>query len=374
MRVLPLALAPVLYLGLMASLSAAERQVVFPGSAKPIGPYSPGIFAGDYLYVSGQGARDSKGNLPATIEDQTRQCLENVKTIVEAAGLTMDHVVYTHTYLLDMNNYAAMNKVYATYFPGVLPARSTMGVANTPGDTPVEILAVAVRDLTTKHAVTLPNAQSPVPISPGILTTDRFYISGILGRDAEHNVTPETGPEQIRMCLDRLARVLKAAAIPSANIVHLNVYRTADLKGGLESAVHDQFPDSPISFLEVASLPFGVKVGITGLAVRDAKQKRVYRTNGKTICASAGSTVYCAAQSGANVQEAAQQIEAGLKAMGTGLGKAVANNVYLNDIADFATMNAGYAKLFPDPPPTRTTVQPAHTGAPAVQLSVIAIR
>ncbi len=358
--------------------SVTERRVVFPGSAKPIGPYSPGIMAGDYLYVSGQGARDAQDQLPDTVEGQTRQCLENIRTIVEAAGLTMDHVVYTHTYLADMASYAAMNKVYASYFPKLLPARSTMGVARMPTGTPVEISAVAVRDLSTRTVVTLPNAQSPVPISPGILTADRFFISGILGRDAEKNVTPESGAEQIRICLSRLERVLRAARLDKPNIVHLNVYRTSSLPADeFQKSIRQAYPEAALSFIEASGLPFGVKVGVTGIAVRDAKQKRVYKVAGNTECAAAGVTVYCAAQSAGPeadaVNEAASKIETGLKSLGTDLSRAVANNVYLRNIDDFAKMNAVYARMFPQPPPTRTTVQPS-TGGSAVQLSIIAVR
>ena len=80
---------------LLAANLIAERRVIFPPGVKPVGPYSPGILAGDFLYVSGQGARTPDGRMPATFEDQARQCLENIKSIVELAGLTMDHVVYT---------------------------------------------------------------------------------------------------------------------------------------------------------------------------------------------------------------------------------------------------------------------------------------
>jgi 2-iminobutanoate/2-iminopropanoate deaminase len=72
--------------------STARRQIAPPGP-KPVGPYSPGIVAGDFLYVSGQGARDREGKLPDTVEGQVRQTLDNVKLIVEAAGLTLEHVV-----------------------------------------------------------------------------------------------------------------------------------------------------------------------------------------------------------------------------------------------------------------------------------------
>src|SRR5260370_17900331 len=79
--------------------AGSEKRVVFPEGAKPIGPYSPGIFAGEFLYVSGQGARGPNGQIPATFEEQARQSFENVKSIVEAAGLTMEHVVYPPLYL-----------------------------------------------------------------------------------------------------------------------------------------------------------------------------------------------------------------------------------------------------------------------------------
>ena len=81
---------------------AAQRRVIAPPGPKPVGPYSPGIMAGDFLYVSGQGGRDRDGKLPDTIEGAGRQTLQNVKAIVEAAGLTMEHVVYTQVYLNDM--------------------------------------------------------------------------------------------------------------------------------------------------------------------------------------------------------------------------------------------------------------------------------
>src|SRR6185295_11687151 len=82
--------------------AGAEKRAIAPAGIKPIGPYSPGILAGDFLYVSGQGGRDADGKLPDTIEGQARQTLQNVKAIVEAAGLTMEHVVYCQVYLTDM--------------------------------------------------------------------------------------------------------------------------------------------------------------------------------------------------------------------------------------------------------------------------------
>jgi 2-iminobutanoate/2-iminopropanoate deaminase len=135
---------------LLAANALAERRVIFPPGVKTVGPYSPGILAGDFLYVSGQGARRLDGQMPATFDEQVTQCLENMKMIVETAGLTMEHVVYTHVYLENMANYDAMNSVYAHYFPRNPPARATLGIHHPPTDTPVEINAVAARDLARK--------------------------------------------------------------------------------------------------------------------------------------------------------------------------------------------------------------------------------
>ena len=92
--------------------AGAEKRAIAPAGITPIGPYSPGILAGDFLYVSGQGGRDAKGTLPPTIEGQARQTLQNVKSIVEAAGLTMEHVVYCQVYLDDMAHHDVMDRVW----------------------------------------------------------------------------------------------------------------------------------------------------------------------------------------------------------------------------------------------------------------------
>lgn len=362
-------------LAVCLGLAGAERSSVFPPGVKPVGPFSPGIIAGDYLYVSGQGARDAAGKLPETVEAQTKQCLENIKVIVEAAGMTMDNVIYTHAYLTDMKNYDAMNKVYASFFSGVLPARSTMGVTRMPLETPVEISAIAIRDKGARKVVTQPSGKSPVPISAGIMTPDRFFISGILGRDAVTGVTPAGARGQMAVALSRLRGVLAAAKVNAKQLVHLNVYRTASMPADLvERAVRKAAPEAAVSVVEVGSLPFGTNVGITGVAAVEGASKKVYREGGKVVCASAGDTVYCSARGAEVVSEAFAGIEKGLAAMGTGLARAVANTVYLDDIDRFAKMNAVYAKSFVNDPPTRTTVQPVAAGNTGARVGVVAVR
>ncbi len=112
---------------------------------KPIGPYSQAIRTNGFLYVSGQVALDPKTGEMAggDIRQQTERVLENVKGILEAAGLNMHHVVKTTVFLKDMNEFAAMNEVYAKYFASAAPARSTVQVSRLPKDALVEIEVIA---------------------------------------------------------------------------------------------------------------------------------------------------------------------------------------------------------------------------------------
>jgi len=113
---------------------------------KPIGPYSQAIRANGFLYVSGQVALNpSTGELLAgDVRQQTERVMENLKSIVEAAGTKMAHVVKTTVFLKDMNDFAAMNEAYARYFPSAPPARATVQVARLPKDALVEIEVIAV--------------------------------------------------------------------------------------------------------------------------------------------------------------------------------------------------------------------------------------
>jgi 2-iminobutanoate/2-iminopropanoate deaminase len=100
------------------------------------------------VFLAGQIAIDPKTKQlmkDASIEDQTRLVLENLKAVLEADGLTMEHVVSTSVFLKDLNEFGKMNEVYATYFKNAPPARATVEVARLPRDVKVEIAAIAVR-------------------------------------------------------------------------------------------------------------------------------------------------------------------------------------------------------------------------------------
>ncbi len=121
-----------------------NRVISTPEAPAAIGPYSQAIEASGMIYVSGQLPIDPQTNqMPEDIAAQTAQALDNITAILNAAGCSMNHVVKTTVLLADMNDFAAMNEVYASYFTGMKPARACFQVARLPKDAKIEIEVVA---------------------------------------------------------------------------------------------------------------------------------------------------------------------------------------------------------------------------------------
>lgn len=125
-----------------------RQAVSTPSAPAAIGPYSQAIRAGSLLFISGQIPIDpSTGTLTeGSIAEQTHRVFRNIGAILEAAGASFDHVVRTTVYLADMDDFAAMNEVYAGYFRSPAPARATVQAARLPKDARVEIDVIASLD------------------------------------------------------------------------------------------------------------------------------------------------------------------------------------------------------------------------------------
>ena len=122
------------------------RNINTERAPKAIGPYSQAIEIGNFVFVSGQIPVDPiTGLIQPTIESAATQSLENLKAILEKAGLTLEDVVKTTIFLSDMANFAAVNEVYGKYFKEPYPARSCVAVRELPKNVLVEIEAIAVR-------------------------------------------------------------------------------------------------------------------------------------------------------------------------------------------------------------------------------------
>lgn len=125
----------------------ASKKVIYKPGDKPSPAtiLSSGIRFGNLLFVSGQGAHDPVTHkvVEGPFPNQVRRCLDNVKTVLEAAGSSLDRVLKCTVFLTDIGNFQAMNEVYHTYFPSDPPARSTVAVRDLPGESPVEIECIA---------------------------------------------------------------------------------------------------------------------------------------------------------------------------------------------------------------------------------------
>lgn len=125
------------------------KQIIQSDSApRPVGPYSQAVRAGGLLFVSGQGALDPRTNQPVRdgVEAETRQVMENLKAILEAAGSSLDRVVKATCYLADLADFQQFNGVYGEYFRTDPPARTTIQAARLPLDFRVEVDVIATVD------------------------------------------------------------------------------------------------------------------------------------------------------------------------------------------------------------------------------------
>jgi reactive intermediate/imine deaminase len=370
--------------------------------------YSPFVDAGGYVYISGQGPTRADGSVPGTLSEQTRQTLDNIKTVVESSGLTMEHIVYMQVYLQDMTKYDEMNKVFAEYFPKTPPARAVLGVARVP-DSPIEINAVAVRDLTERKAIFPPNYDHGDSASPGILTHDRLFISSMAGRDSVTGKVPDDPAAQVDLALDQMQAVLKAAGLNMANMVFVNPYLTAEMPHRIMNehyARRFEFGNTPArATIDVISLPGGAHIEYTGVAVRDLSQRKAVRPKNMppsptaSPCVFAGDTLYCSAKDGfipgphggiyaTTTQHQLRQTMRNqldnLEEAGMNFDEVVSTDVYLDDLSDTQAFDRVYAQYFGPILPARAVVQqiaPAERKAdnedqfPGLeQVSLIAVR
>src|SRR5258708_2165525 len=359
----------------------AQIRAVVPPSAGANRVYSPGVDAGDYLYISGQGPRRPDGSLPATFEAQVRQALDNVKSVVQTAGLTMEHVVYTQVYLEDIGKYRELNQVFADTFAKTPPARAVLGVAKLP-EPAVQISAVAVRSLADRRAVILPGYKSEDSASPGVLTHDRLFLSAVPGSDPSTGKVPDDPAAQVDLALDRMKAILEAAGLDLRHMVFVTPYLTADIPMRVMNqryALRFEFGNTPArATIEVSSLPGGVHIEYTGVAVRDLKQRQAVRPKNMepsptaSPCVFAGETLYCSAKSGFipgphggvyasttahQLRQTMRNLLDNLEEAGMNFDQVVSTNVYLDNLSDVRGFDEVYVQYFSHVLPARSTIK-----------------
>ena len=126
-------------------MSAAKKPIQIPNAPAPVGPYSQAILKNDTLYISGQiPLNPSTGLLEMdTIEVATARVLDNIGALLQEAGFTYNDVVMFSIFMKDLQEFQAMNQIYARYFQGIAPARQTVQVSRLPLDVTIEISCIA---------------------------------------------------------------------------------------------------------------------------------------------------------------------------------------------------------------------------------------
>ena len=253
-----------------------------------------------------------------------------------------------------------------------------------PTETPVEINAVAVRDLSMKKTVSAPVLPATATISAGVLAGDRFYVSGMLGRESATGKIPDSPEEQVQLALDRMGAILKAAGLDFRHLVFVNPYLTRRIPMNVMNRIyakHFEFGNTPArATIVVNHLAYDANIEFTGVAVRDLSDRLAVRPKNMapsptaSPCVWAGNTLYCSAKSGFltgmngglyadNVEDqvrmSMRNLLDGLEEAGINFSHVVAANVYVDNLDEFSKMNAIYGRYFPaKSPPTRTTVAP----------------
>jgi reactive intermediate/imine deaminase len=360
----------------------AQIRAVVPAVAPGTNSvYSAGVDAGDYLYVSGQGPRRPDGTLPATFAAQVRQALDNLKSVVQAAGLTMEHVVYTQVYLEDISNFREVDRVFSQVFPDSPPARAVLGVAKLP-ESPIQIDAVVVHSLAGRRAIHPAGYNSDESLSPAIVTHDRVFLSAMPGSDPATGKIPDDPTAQVDFALDRMKAVLEAAGLDFRHMVFVNPYLTADIPMGVMNqryASRFEFGNTPArATIEVSSLPAGAHIEYTGVAVRDLKQRRAVRPKNMppsptaSPCVFAGETLYCSAKSGFipgaqggvyasttahQLRQTMRNLLDNLEEAGMNFDQVVSTNAYLDDLSDMKAFDEVFVQYFGHVPPARTVIE-----------------
>ena len=368
---------------LFAALGAqGQIRAVTPTSSSHAGLlYSPGVDAGDYLYISAQGPSKPDGSLPSNFGEQVKQSLQNIELILQAAGLSREHLVYVQVYLADMGKYDELNHAFGEYFGKSQPARAVLGVARI-SESAIQINAVAVHSLEDKKPVYPQNYKADGSAPPGMLTHDRLFVSSMAGVDPATNKVPDDPGSQVDIALDRMEAVLKAAGLDFANMVFVNPYLTAQIPARVMNeryARRFEFGNTPArATIQVSSLPGGAHIEYTGVAVRDLAQRKAVRPKNMppsptaSPCVFAGDTLYCSAKDGFipgahggvyatttphQLRQTMRNQLDNLEEAGMSFDEVVATNVYLDDLSDLPQFDKVYGQYIGPVLPARTTVQ-----------------
>lgn len=388
------------FVAALVSMTFAQsgRQVFGADATRP---FSAAAKAGGLVYVAGTIGADA--NNKGDIKAQTKQTLENIDKTLKAAGSSLANAASTMVYLRSPADFAAMNEVYATFWPKDPPARTTVIVtqplANPDGL--VEISMVAVPN-GGERVVVHPSdwMRSPAPYNYGIKSGNTLFLSGLVSRNGKDNTTVKGDiTTQTKTILDNGAAILKQAGMSFGDVVSSRVFITDDANFQAMNAAYRPYftagsmPARATARTGLASPDYLVE--ITMVAVKDSSRKAITTPNADGTAGTAnpnlssaiqvGNRLYVAGITGntasnkgdakAQTAETLARIERTMKTAGFEWPNVVDSMVYLPDMANYQSMNAAYREALKKDFPARATVGTGLMGADAaVEIMMTAVK
>jgi enamine deaminase RidA (YjgF/YER057c/UK114 family) len=387
----------------IAPLGAQQlsRQAIVPANYKPsAAPFSPGILVDGTLYVSGQGSRDASGNRPAEIRAKVRQALQNVRGVLQGAGMDYDNIAWLNIYLTHGGDIDAMNQAYWSEIGADPPARTVLVVSALPDGEEVEINCIAVKDKSSRRSIWPEGWAHGKSIDPpAIEAGDVLYLSAQSGKDPKTGQTPASFSDEVRQSLNNVATVLSAAQMSMKNVLWVNPYMSVSGQYDVMGKVYKtffEFGNTPgRGTIEVAGLPAGSNIVFSCIAGADLSKRKAIRPRNMPPSPTAspgilyGNTLYLSAKDGfipdqgivtpdfeLQLRQSMRNLLDGLQEADMSFSDVVFSTVYLRDMQDFPKLNPTYRTFFEGTLPARTTMQQKDDAKAeaAEQISFIAVR
>jgi 2-iminobutanoate/2-iminopropanoate deaminase len=385
------------------AFAQSSKQIISTGG-NPNLPFSPAVKAGDFIYVAGTLGTNASGALAkGDIKAQTRQTLDNITATLKAGNASIANAASVLIYLRSAADFAAMNEVYASYFPKDPPARTTVVVpqplANADGL--VEISMVVVPNGGERKVVHPSDwIKSPNPYSYGIKSGNTLFLSGLVSRNGKDNSNVKGDvAAQTKVVMDNGAAILKEAGMSFDDVVSARIYLTDDTTFQAMNAAYRPYfasgaPPARATVKTGLSNP-DYAVEVTMIAVKDPSRKAITTPNADGTPGTANPNLSSAIQVGnrlyvagilgntaankgdvkAQTTELLTRVGRTLKAAGFDWANVVDGVVYLPDMSKFQDMNAAYREIFAKDFPARATVGTGLMGADAgVEIMFTAVK
>lgn len=360
----------------LTSPTFAERPVVAPPEAVLDLPFSPAVWNGDFLMLSGAIANEpGTTNVSGDASAQTLKTLENLRTVLKAAGLDTSDVVDTNVYLSDARHFAAFNKVYQQEVQAPRPTRTTVAADIAIPGSLTEISMIAVRRGVERRAITPEGWPVHPSFSWGWLVGDTLLISGLVSNDPTTGKVLLGEPKaQIKKTMENIGKVLEAADMGYDNLVSCRVYlddaRSFQALNEVYPTFFEQAPPARATVrAKMANPDLAVEIQCTAVK---GERRAVLPPGAKprptlSPAIANGDRLFLSGMVGrkdgkfpSDVSEQTQAVldnlEATLKAAGMTFDDVTDATVYLTDIRHYAEMNAVYGAALKKPAPARATV------------------